>query len=77
MKKTWQKFDSAKFFWNVRIRLQALIYRMQEKDVDKYFRRKFSVTHFAPAVELSANLIQATPIYLKLKFLVKKLMELL
>ena len=42
----------------------------------KYFHRKPSLTHFQPALELSANLMQVTPSRFKLKFSVGILMEL-
>ena len=41
------------------------------------FREKSSVAHFPPALEYSANLMQVTPFYFKLKFSVEKLMKLL
>ena len=39
-------------------------------------KSSFYLDHFLPALGLSANLMQVTPICFKLKFSVEKLMEL-
>ena len=41
------------------------------------FGEKSSVAHFPLALEHSANLMQVTPFYFKLKFSIEKLMKLL
>lgn len=51
-------------------------YRIQKKSIVKYFQTESSLAHFTPTLELSANLIQVIPFCFKLKFLMKKVMEL-
>ena len=44
-----------------------------KKNVVKYRQRRSFLAHFAPAPELSANLMKITPFHLKLKLLVEKI----
>ena len=41
----------------------------------KYFRKKSSLAYLPPALQVSANLIQELPFYLKLNFSEEKLRE--
>ena len=47
-----------------------------EKTILLYFRKSSCLVEFPPAPENSVKFMQVVPFYLKLKFLVEKLMEL-
>ena len=44
--------------------------------IGKHFRIYSSIVHFLPALQVSANLMQKTPFYFKLKFSLEKLKRL-
>ena len=49
---------------------------MKKNNIIKYVRRRSPLTHFLPALQLSASLIKVTPLHFKLEFSLGKLMEL-